>query len=955
MKLFKIKLFAMRKLFFLFVIFLGSTTFIYSQLLLKENFLYPDNSNLTANGWKAHSGAGTNPVKVLEDGLTYPFNYSTISNGIGNAIKLQTSGEDVNKTFGAVTSGTVYFHFYLNVTSASTEGDYIIHLGPSVLDTVFRARVFIKRFGTDAYQIGISKTGRNAIYSSFSIKYNVVTGFVASYKFNSATNSDDIVSLGLYNLDKPEVVTGAGELDTRADIGTIAFRQGSTATSPNVTIDAIRVALDKESIFSTPIEKGIMWEDYKATVFPSTNIGKPSGTISQVIGARKGLTSTDTLVITPPEGFELVKSLGQGNFNYLQQEKRVGTNTDDILVTYRLTAKKPGFFKGKVRLEIKGAELLTANVEGLVEDTLKVRTIAATKRLPSRANVTVNGRVTATTINDLIYVEDASGGIPISTFRGFFEDPKKTLPKVEIGDSIQVRAFMSSRSTQMQLDSITDFLLINSAKKIVVPKPITIENIGNSEGNLVTIPNVSFIDKKFVFLPNTNYSLSPNAIVRIWSNTDLPGKTKPQGNVSITGVIGRFNGVYQIYPRNKEDVPGSSVLINANPTIALDKTFDISTWNVNWFGSLLNGPKEEALQQENVKRVLDSLKSDIFVLEEVSNPSAFNNLVLKMNGYKGVCSSAISAGGLADDAQRVCFLYRESVVTSVSSRPLLKNTVPIASYPEGFDRFWASGRLPFLFVCDATVNGVKRRLNIVGLHARANTATAIADRERIFSQRKIDVEVLKDSLDKFFGEESVILIGDFNDDVDENVVAGISTKESSYKKFVDDTKNWQIASKTLSDNGYRSYISQDNVIDHIVFSNELNASYLANSVDTHLPFLYTPNFSTTTSDHIPVLARFQFPAIPLAIDEIIHYDANVYPNPSNGYINLKLGENLKDQFIEVTVFNTLGRTLFKEKSQLIEINENLNLAIKKFSSGTYYVSVSNNKDFRKTFKILIHK
>ena len=39
--------------------------------------------------------------------------------------------------------------------------------------------------------------------------------------------------------------------------------------------------------------------------------------------------------------------------------------------------------------------------------------------------------------------------------------------------------------------------------------------------------------------------------------------------------------------------------------------------------------------------------------------------------------------------------------------------------------------------------------------------------------------------------------------------------------------------------------------------------------------------------------------------------------------DLKLGENLRDQFIEVTVFTTLGRVLFKEKSQLIEINENL--------------------------------
>ncbi len=945
----------MRKLYFLIVIFFNSTTLIYSQLLLKENFLYPDNSNLTSNGWKAHSSAGTNPVKVLDDGLTYPFNYSTISNGIGNAIKLQISGEDVNKTFGAVSSGTIYFHFYLNVASASSDGDYIIHLGPSVIDTVFRARVFVKRFGTDAYQIGISKTGRNAVYSSFSVKYNTVIGFVASYKFNSVSNTDDIVSLGFYNLDMPDIVTGAGELDTKVDIGTIALRQGSAATSPVVTIDAIRVALDKESIFMTPTEKGIMWSDYKPTVFPSTTIGKPSNIITQVIGARRGLTSSDTIVITPPEGFELVKNLGQGNFIYLPQEKRVGNNTDDNLVIYRLTAKKPGFFKGKLRLEIKGAEPLTANVEGLVEDTVKVRNIAATKKLPTRSSVTINGRVSATTINDLIYVEDGSGGIPVSTIRGIFDDPKKTIPKVEIGDSVHVQAFTSVRSTQIQLDSISDFLVINSSKRIIVPKIISVENIALNEGNLVSVSNLSFVDKKFVFLPNTNYTLQPVATIRVWSNTDISGRIKPQGNVTVTAVVGRFNGAYQLYPRSKEDIPGSAIFVNSNSAIPLDKTLDISTWNLYWFGSLLNGPKDEALQQNNVKRALDSLKSDIYVLQEVANPSAFISLVQKMNGYKGICSSAISAGGIADDAQRVCFLYKENVVSLVSTRPLLKNTVPIATYPESFDRFWASGRLPFLFVCDATVNGVKRRLNLVGIHARANTATAVVDKERIFLQRKIDVEVLKDSLDKFFGDESVILLGDFNDDVDENVVTGISTKESSYKKFVDDTKNWVIASKTLSDNGYRSYISQDNVIDHIVFSNELSSSYLDNSINTHLPFIYIPNYTSTTSDHIPVLARFQFPAIPLAIDEIIQYKLNVYPNPSNGYLNLELDESLNNQGIAVVVSNALGRILFKENRLFSEINEHLNNKIKDFSSGIYFVSVSNGRDFRKTFKVIIHK
>src|SRR5688500_14506989 len=76
--------------------------------LLVEDFTYPVGSLLTANGWSAHSGAGTNPITVTSPGLTfngYP------SSGVGNAVSLTTSGEDVNRPFAAQTTGMVYAAF----------------------------------------------------------------------------------------------------------------------------------------------------------------------------------------------------------------------------------------------------------------------------------------------------------------------------------------------------------------------------------------------------------------------------------------------------------------------------------------------------------------------------------------------------------------------------------------------------------------------------------------------------------------------------------------------------------------------------------------------------------------------------------------------------------------------------------------------------------------------------
>ena len=81
------------------------------------------------------------------------------------------------------------------------------------------------------------------------------------------------------------------------------------------------------------------------------------------------------------------------------------------------------------------------------------------------------------------------------------------------------------------------------------PKTITTAQLSANEGNLISVKDVNFVDKKFVFLPNTNYTINEGtnaATVRIWEGTDIDGRTKPQANFAISGVVGRFNDGYQI-------------------------------------------------------------------------------------------------------------------------------------------------------------------------------------------------------------------------------------------------------------------------------------------------------------------------------------------------------------------------------------------------------------------------
>ena len=435
---------------------------------------------------------------------------------------------------------------------------------------------------------------------------------------------------------------------------------------------------------------------------------------------------------------------------------------------------------------------------------------------------------------------------------------------------MKVAGLMSTFNAQIQIgtsSSIVDFMKINVPNKPVTPKIITISQAKDFESQLVTIKDIEFIDKKFVFVPNSNYSIfsgsqTPIIDLRIVNTTNLVGRSKPQSKVQATGIMGLFNTTYQFQPRFIEDLPTTELYKKPQTGFAPDKSFKVATWNTNWLGNISNGPTNETLQQRNFQQVLDSLKADIYVLEEVSNLPVFNSIVAKNTNYKGFCTSSVSAGGVVADAQRVCFMYKKGVVDSVSARSLLTKATPLPNYPENNPaRFWASGRLPFLFIADANIDGVKKRLHIVGIHARANTggSTITADAKELqYAQRKYDVNVLKDTLDAQFPNANIIMAGDYNDDVDETVSEITSTKESSYKKFVDDSKNYQVITKQLSDNGFRSYLSFNNVIDHIMVSNELVDNYVVNSVSPELGFLYINNYVSTTSDHLPIYATFNF-------------------------------------------------------------------------------------------------
>lgn len=212
------------------------------QTLLIENFSYQAGSSLTANGWNAHSGEGTNPVKVHSSGLLFP---GYPSSGIGLSAILNNNGEDVNKAFTTQTSGAVFCAFLVCVNSVDSV--YFLHLAGSSIGTTYKARVFINGTGSSIY-FGLSKYTEIPVFTTGSV-YNTGATYLVVLKYLIvAGSSNDEVSLfiivGTVPATEPLIptigpVANAGQSDL-TNVSAVALRQSST--KQNIIVDGIRVA-----------------------------------------------------------------------------------------------------------------------------------------------------------------------------------------------------------------------------------------------------------------------------------------------------------------------------------------------------------------------------------------------------------------------------------------------------------------------------------------------------------------------------------------------------------------------------------------------------------------------------------------------------------------------------------------------------------------------------------------
>ncbi len=302
------------------------------------------------------------------------------------------------------------------------------------------------------------------------------------------------------------------------------------------------------------------------------------------------------------------------------------------------------------------------------------------------------------------------------------------------------------------------------------------------------------------------------------------------------------------------------------PSVGASTTLEVATWNVEWFGDPNNGPSDEARQQANVRAVITQSTIDLWALQEVSDPAAFQALLDSLGSdYEGVLGQTASPGV----TQRLAFVYRRDVIQRRRVEQILTEFARAFAY-----------RPPLLLEAAVHLPDTTVIVTFITLHMKAGKDLEDYDRRREAADR------LYRRLNLLYGNRPIVVLGDWNDELHASIITGLP---SPYENFRTDTDNYRFLTETLDAADLPTWCDDSitcrtgSTIDHILITDELFSAYEESSADRFTALLNAiPGFVYSTSDHLPVYARFRFRRAsgvvpPEGSQPVLH----LYPNPAH--------------------------------------------------------------------------
>lgn len=577
------------------------------------------------------------------------------------------------------------------------------------------------------------------------------------------------------------------------------------------------------------------------------------------------------------------------------------------------------------RFSLYVALLCLTSIVVLAQDPI---TIADAKKLDFGATVPkIAGRVTSSIeLSNVVYMQDRTGGIAV-----FNENMRLG---VKIGDSVIVESgtlaeFGNSTGapgtglTQLTGNALR-FTVVPGARVEPAARSISIPLIGEGvEGQLVRIRRLKMIESGR-FEGNRSYNAMDNSgndvVIRIDRACEIGVNNLeiPSGEIDIIGVISQFRGTYQLLPRLAQDVGLPPIVAD---TVSKNRTIDITTWNLEWFGwaDSTRGPFNKTLQRQRIRTIMDTIKADIYALQEVLTDEALASLCDSIvGGYRRIFNSDIPSD------QKMAYIYNPATVTLVSTGLAVN----------GGSQAWANGRFPLRMTFD--IAGGKRMV-VFNIHAKAtDSSTAQNDYQR----RKTDAETFHAYLRDFYADSSVVVLGDFNDRlVGTNID---STLPSCYGVFTNDTQGWKTTTLPLEQEGLSSYLGFNrSFIDHIMINRNLVPVYYRAYLES--PERYLTSYSSTVSDHRPVTLRlWSDGTVGVNEQNVLSASAvRVSPNPmsTSGMVEVVAEQG---GTLSVDLFTTSGVQINVVSETLAPSIRLVSLPVDQLATGSYTLVVRLN-------------
>lgn len=319
-----------------------------------------------------------------------------------------------------------------------------------------------------------------------------------------------------------------------------------------------------------------------------------------------------------------------------------------------------------------------------------------------------------------------------------------------------------------------------------------------------------------------------------------------------------------------------------------DSTFEVITWNIEWF------PKNGATTIENVTQIIKALDADLLAIQEVDDINAFEQVISNLDGYEGYLESSYFAG--------LAYIYKTDVLQINDIYEIYTSQPYWSPFP----------RSPMLM----DLNFMGQRIFVFNNHYKCcGDGTLKQENEKDEETRRyIASGLLKKYIDDNLPGENAIVLGDLND------IIGDKPENNVFQMFLDDSENYLFADYDIAmDNASEwSYPSWPSHIDHILISNELFDEFetLGSDIQTlkieqHLPGeweIYDKNIS----DHRPLALKLVMQAETSNTEKKekwAHFMA--YPNPIQSESIFSFEPYKGKRVMEI--YNVQGQKVFTEQ------------------------------------------